>query len=119
MRLLQNTGGYCRAPTIIAGVTTEATSAQKEVFGPVLGVTAFSDEADAIRIANLTDYGLSATVWTSGLSRTHRMVRAVKTSVMHVNTYGGADNTVPLGGVWINRATVTTNQCTRLTSTSI
>ena len=76
-----------------------ATLAQKEVFGPVLAVTRFADEAEAIRIANSTDYGLAGGVWTANLSRAHRMIRAVRTGVVHVNTYGGADITVPLGGV--------------------
>lgn len=98
-RLLQDTGGYYMAPTVVTGVTPDATIAQQEVFGPVLGVTAFEDETDAIRIANSTVYGLAGGVWTSNLSRAHRMIRAVRTGVMHVNTYGGADGTVPLGGV--------------------
>ncbi|MDU9005577.1 aldehyde dehydrogenase family protein [Sedimentitalea todarodis] len=98
-RILQETGGYFMEPTIITGVTPEATIAQKEVFGPVLGVSAFDTDDDAIRIANSTVYGLAGAVWTSNLSRAHRMVRGVRTGVMHVNTYGGADGTVPLGGV--------------------
>jgi len=65
----------------------------------VLAVTTFKDEAEAIALANSTDFGLSGAVWTADLSRAHRMVKAVRTGVMHVNTYGGADNTVPLGGV--------------------
>jgi gamma-glutamyl-gamma-aminobutyraldehyde dehydrogenase len=98
-RILQETGGYYMAPTIITGVTPEATLTQKEVFGPVLGVTPFSTDDEAVRIANATVYGLAGGVWTSSLSRAHRMVRDVRTGVMHVNTYGGADGTVPLGGV--------------------
>ncbi|QBY01464.1 aldehyde dehydrogenase [Rhodophyticola sp. CCM32] len=98
-RILTETGGYYMAPTVITGVAAEATLAQQEVFGPVLGVTAFTDEHEAVRIANATIYGLAGAVWTSNLSRAHRMVRAVRTGVMHVNTYGGADGTVPLGGV--------------------
>lgn len=98
-RILQETGGYYMAPTIVTGVTAEATLAQKEVFGPVLGVTAFQDEAEATQLANATVYGLSGAVWTGNLGRAHRMVKSVRTGVMHVNTYGGADNTVPLGGV--------------------
>ena len=98
-RILQETGGYFMAPTVVTGVTPKATLAQKEVFGPVLGVTRFETEDDAIRIANSTVYGLAGAVWTSNLSRAHKMVRAVRTGVMHVNTYGGADGTVPLGGV--------------------
>jgi gamma-glutamyl-gamma-aminobutyraldehyde dehydrogenase len=98
-RILAETGGSYMAPTIVTGVTADATLTQKEVFGPVLAVTAFETEADAIRLANATVYGLAGGVWTSNLSRAHRMVRAVRTGVMHVNTYGGAGETVPLGGV--------------------
>lgn len=98
-RLFEETGGYYMAPTIVTGVTSDATLAQTEVFGPVLGVTPFADDDEAVRIANSTVYGLAGAVWTSNLSRAHRMVRDVRTGVMHVNTYGGADGTVPLGGV--------------------
>ncbi|MCV2870302.1 aldehyde dehydrogenase [Defluviimonas sp. WL0002] len=98
-RILQETRGYFMAPTILTGVTPDATLSQKEVFGPVLGVTPFESDDDAIRIANSTVYGLAGAAWTSNLSRAHKMVRAVRTGVMHINTYGGADGTVPLGGV--------------------
>ncbi len=98
-RILQDTGGYYMAPTIVTGVTPDATLAQREVFGPVLGVTPFATEAEAVRMANSTVYGLAGGVWTSNLGRAHRMVRDVRTGVMHVNTYGGPDVTVPLGGV--------------------
>lgn len=73
--------------------------AKEEVFGPVLAIIPFDDEADALKIANATDYGLASAVWTANLSRAHRMVRGIRAGVVHVNTYGGADNTVPLGGV--------------------
>lgn len=86
-------------PTIITGVKVNDSIAQKEVFGPVLAVSAFEDESEAIALANSTDYGLAAGVWTADLSRAHRMIRAVRSGVIHVNTYGGADMTVPLGGV--------------------
>ena len=98
-RILENTGGYYMAPTIVTGVTRDATLSQKEVFGPVLGVTAFENEDEAIALSNSTVYGLAGAVWTADLGRAHRMVRSVRTGVMHVNTYGGADGTVPLGGV--------------------
>lgn len=98
-RILQDTGGYYMAPTIVTGVTENATLTQKEVFGPVLGVTPFTTDDEAVRLANCTVYGLAGAVWTSNLSRAHRMVRDVRTGVMHVNTYGGVDGTVPLGGV--------------------
>lgn len=98
-RLLSETGGYYMQPTVMTGVKPGDCLAQQEVFGPVLAVTAFDDEAEAIRIANSTVYGLAAGVWTADLSRAHRMVAAIRAGVVHVNTYGGSDMTVPLGGV--------------------
>ena len=98
-RVLEKTGGTYMAPTVMAGVAPGATLAQNEVFGPVLAVTPFKTEDEAIRLANGTDYGLSSGVWTRDLSRAHRMIRAIRAGVVHVNTYGGSDLTVPLGGV--------------------
>jgi gamma-glutamyl-gamma-aminobutyraldehyde dehydrogenase len=98
-RILADTGGSYMAPTIVTGVTQDATLFQQEVFGPVLAVTKFETEEEALRLANATDFGLAAGVWTADLSRAHRMVAGIRAGVVHVNTYGGADNTVPLGGV--------------------
>lgn len=75
------------------------TLAREEVFGPILSIIPFDSEEDALRIANATPYGLASAVWTANLSRAHRMVRGVNAGVVHVNTYGGADNTVPPGGI--------------------
>ncbi|WP_343231115.1 aldehyde dehydrogenase [Thalassovita aquimarina] len=98
-RILESSGGYYMEPTIVTGVQPDHRLAQQEVFGPVLAVTPFDSEDEAVKIANGTDYGLAAGVWTGNLSRAHRMVRNIRAGVVHVNTYGGADNTVPLGGV--------------------
>jgi gamma-glutamyl-gamma-aminobutyraldehyde dehydrogenase len=98
-RILESTGGYYMEPTIVTGVQPDHRLAQNEVFGPVLAVTPFVSEAEALQIANGTEYGLAAGVWTGNLGRAHRMVRDIRAGVVHVNTYGGADNTVPLGGV--------------------
>jgi 4-(gamma-glutamylamino)butanal dehydrogenase len=98
-RILESTGGYYMAPTVVTNVTARMDLAQNEVFGPVLGVMKFRDEEEALRTANSSVFGLASGVWTSNLSRAHRMVRGIKAGVVHVNTYGGADNTVPLGGV--------------------
>ncbi len=98
-RILTETGGYYMAPTIMAGVKESDALFQNEVFGPVLAITPFKDEEEALHLANATVYGLAAGVWTSNLSRAHRMVAGIRSGVVHVNTYGGADLTVPLGGV--------------------
>jgi gamma-glutamyl-gamma-aminobutyraldehyde dehydrogenase len=98
-RLMQGSGGFYMAPTVVTDVKQESTLAQNEVFGPILGVTAFETEAEAVKLANATVFGLAGAAWTSNLGRAHRMVGAVRTGVMHINTYGGADGTVPLGGV--------------------
>lgn len=98
-RILAETGGTYMAPTVVAGVKPADRLFREEVFGPVLAVTPFDDEAEAVRLANATDYGLAAGVWTGTLSRAHRMIGAIRSGVVHVNTYGGSDVTVPLGGV--------------------
>lgn len=98
-RILAETGGFYMQPTVFSGIEPAMHLAQEEVFGPVLGVMKFESEADAVSLANATVFGLASAVWTSNLSRAHRMVRAVKAGVVHVNTYGGTDLTVPLGGV--------------------
>jgi gamma-glutamyl-gamma-aminobutyraldehyde dehydrogenase len=92
-------GGQYMSPAVLDGVQPEMEIARQEVFGPVLAVMPFDDEAHAVRLANGTEYGLAAGVWTGSLSRAHRMVRAIKAGLVHVNTYGGPDITVPLGGV--------------------
>ena len=98
-RALEETGGYFMDPTIVTGVRPEHRLYREEVFGPVLAVTPFADEAEALRLANASDFGLAAGVWTANLSRAHRMVRGIRSGVVHVNTYGGADVTVPLSGM--------------------
>lgn len=98
-RILQDTGGWYMEPTIITGVKPDDVVAQQEVFGPVLAVTRFTSDQEAVTLANSTDYGLAAGIWTSNLSRAHKMVRNVRAGIIHVNTYGGSDMTVPLGGV--------------------
>ncbi|MGN6779860.1 aldehyde dehydrogenase [Rhizobium sp.] len=97
-RILEETGGYYMRPTVF-DVTSSMTLAREEVFGPILSIIAFETEVEALEIANATEYGLASAVWTSNLSRAHRMVRGIRAGVVHVNTYGGADNSVPLGGV--------------------
>lgn len=97
-QLHAETGGFYMAPTIVEGVTPQMTLSREEVFGPVLAVTRFETQDEAIALANSTDFGLASAVWTGNLTTAHTMVRAIRAGVVHVNTYGGADMSVPLGG---------------------
>jgi acyl-CoA reductase-like NAD-dependent aldehyde dehydrogenase len=79
-RVLQETGGFFIEPTVFGRVSPTARIAQEEIFGPVLSVIPFADEADAIRIANGTIYGLAASVWTASLSTGMRLARSLRSS---------------------------------------
>ncbi|MDP3196965.1 aldehyde dehydrogenase family protein [Tabrizicola sp.] len=98
-RIRQETGGFYMSPAIVADAAPQDRVFREEVFGPVVTVTPFDTEAEAVALANDTAYGLAAAVWTANLSRAHRMVRKIRAGLVHVNTYGGSDLTVPLGGV--------------------
>ena len=92
--------GFYAKPTLIADVPADAALAQDEVFGPVLAAMSFKDEADAIRLANSTAYGLVAGVWTENGGRAMRMARAVKSGQVFINNYGaGGGVELPFGGV--------------------
>ena len=92
--------GFYAKPTLIANVAADASLAQDEVFGPVLAAMSFKDEADAIRLANSTAYGLVAGVWTENGGRAMRMARAVKGGQVFINNYGaGGGVELPFGGV--------------------
>lgn len=93
------TGGSYYPPTVIDGVDPTSLLSQEEIFGPVLAVTTFDTESDALRLANGTQYGLASAVWTSDLNRAHRVARELKVGVVWVNCYEEGDVTVPFGGV--------------------
>ncbi|QIC11072.1 aldehyde dehydrogenase [Morganella morganii] len=90
-------GAYVQ-PTIIDGVTPESALFREEIFGPVLCVTTFKTEADAIALANDTPYGLAASVYTGKLSRAIRVSRAIRAGTVTVNCFGEGDATTPFGG---------------------
>lgn len=90
--------GWFVPPTIYAGVNNQMRIAREEIFGPVLVVIPFEDEAEAIRIANDTDYGLAAGIWTQNLSRAHRVAAAIEAGQIYVNEYQAGGVETPLGG---------------------
>lgn len=92
-------GGFYQAPTLLRDVPPTHRLAQEEVFGPVLAAMAFNDEADAIRLANSTAFGLVAGIWTRDGARQFRMARAVRSGQVFVNNYGaGGGVELPFGG---------------------
>jgi len=95
---LPDIGGYYMNPVIFDGVTNDMTIAREEIFGPVLSAISFADEAEATRIANDTPYGLGAVLWSSNISRVHRVSRALRAGTVWVNNYDASDVTVPFGG---------------------
>ena len=90
--------GYFLRPTILADVEPEMVVAQEEIFGPVLTVIPFADDADAVRLANASQYGLAAGVWTRSLERAHAMARKIRAGTVWLNSYGQYDPAVSFGG---------------------
>ncbi len=93
-------GGFYTAPTLFGPVPRGNDLAQDEVFGPVLSVIPFDDEADAVSLANGTPYGLVAGIWTNDARRSMRVARAMRCGQVFVNGYGaGGGIELPFGGV--------------------
>lgn len=90
--------GYFVSPTVFADVGHDMRISQEEIFGPVVSVLRFSDEADALRKANGTRYSLAAGVWSRDIGRVHRFAKAVKAGTVWINTYGYTDVRLPWGG---------------------
>jgi len=93
-----DSGGYYVEPTVFDGVANGMKIARDEIFGPVLSVIRFQDEAEAIKLANNSAYGLQASVWSDNIHRAHRVARALRAGTVHVNQYDEDDITVPFGG---------------------
>ncbi len=91
--------GYYTAPTLFGSVDPDAAIAREEVFGPVLTLFPFDGESEAIRLANSTEYGLVAGVWTKDGARQHRVAKKVRAGQVYVNGYGaGGGIELPFGG---------------------
>jgi len=91
--------GFWITPAVFADVTDDMTIAREEIFGPVMCVLEFEDEAEVMERANATEYGLSAGVFTRDLTRAHRVVAGFQAGTCYINTYNDAPVEVPFGGV--------------------
>jgi len=91
--------GWFVAPTVIEGLAPDSATNQEEIFGPVVTLIPFDDDAEAIAIANGTGYGLAASLWTSNLDRAHRVSAALEFGIVWINCWLLRDLRTPFGGV--------------------
>jgi gamma-glutamyl-gamma-aminobutyraldehyde dehydrogenase len=91
-------GGAYYSPTVFVNVKPDSSLAQNEVFGPVLAITTVANDDEAIAVANNSDYGLAAGLWTANVSKVHRLARRIRAGTVWVNCYEEGDLTVPFGG---------------------
>ena len=93
-----NGKGYYVSPTVFSGVSNEMRIAREEIFGPVAAVIEFATDEEGVRLANDTDFGLAAGVWTTSLTRGHRVARALRAGTVYLNNWDYADYSMPFGG---------------------
>ena len=90
--------GWFMEATVFDGVTPGMAIAREEIFGPVLSVLTFDGEEEAVRLANDTDYGLAAGIWTRDIAKAHRVASAIPAGTVWINTYNFYDAAAPFGG---------------------
>lgn len=95
----QRKDGYYIEPTIISGLEYNCRTNLEEIFGPVVTVMPFKDEEEAIKYANVVEYGLSATIWTQNLDRAHRVAHQIEAGIVWINTWLLRDLRTPFGGI--------------------
>jgi aminomuconate-semialdehyde/2-hydroxymuconate-6-semialdehyde dehydrogenase len=91
--------GYYIAPTVIEGLAFNCRTNMEEIFGPVVTLTPFDKEEDVLAMANATEYGLSATLWTSDLKRAHHMANELQSGIVWINSWLVRDLRTPFGGM--------------------
>jgi aminomuconate-semialdehyde/2-hydroxymuconate-6-semialdehyde dehydrogenase len=91
--------GYFIEPTVIVGLDEKCRTNQEEIFGPVVTIMPFNTEEEVLEYANITTYGLSATIWTENLNRAHRVANQVKSGIIWINCWLFRDLRTPFGGM--------------------
>jgi aminomuconate-semialdehyde/2-hydroxymuconate-6-semialdehyde dehydrogenase len=91
--------GWFIAPTVVEGLNADCRTNREEIFGPVVTLIPFDGDDDAVTLANATDYGLAASIWTTSLNRAHRVAARLESGIVWINCWMRRDLRTPFGGV--------------------